>query len=551
MELGTAPTHAAVSESPPTWADGWREALGPWWRGQLVLIALLLFVAGFALPFADPDFPIHLATGEWVATHHAVPFTEPFAWTRGGAPFQAYSWAIELLYFELMRHVGPIGLSVLQGIVYVAVAAVMFVLGRVAGWNPWVILVMVAGNMIVTLGATPYLRPQSILLIATPLIWALVCYSLETPHLGRVMVGLTLISALLANTHLLFPIAAVPCVLLLVHPPADRKRIVLVPAAIVLGWFLSPYALHWPSVFALNFARNAILGPPSGIGEYQPGFQGVITGWDGSTVVAAMLAFLPWVVAARLDAKARTLYGLLWLAGLLLFAVAVRSLIVWWLVTIPVSGLALSMLRTPSLPVVRTAQRAIVLAVFILIAVAGLETRQDPALRPGDSNRRYLPSINAIAMEPLAEWLDCNTRRVGGRLVTSFNYGGYVPWRLSYLSESIDGRTIFPDSVAKPEAYFVAHRREVPLPPWQTADLAIFPVAFPVAAVLDSAHGWHRVAMTSEVVGPARMIGLWVTDNWWSRAGVGQMPRHVLPVMQSPEPRLATCANLVAKSSRG
>ncbi len=175
-----------MPEAITSWDEQWREALGPLWRWQFALIALLLFAAGFSLPFADPDLSIHLATGEWVAKHHAVPFVEPFAWTRPGAPFQAYSWAIELLYFELIEHFGPIGLSVLQGLIYVALAAVMVVLGKAARWNPWVIAVMVAGNLIVTLGATPYVRPQSILLIVTPLIWALVYRSLDTERLtGR------------------------------------------------------------------------------------------------------------------------------------------------------------------------------------------------------------------------------------------------------------------------------------------------------------------------------------------------------------------------------
>ena len=114
-----------MTEPTASWNEQWREALGPLWRWQLALIALLLFAAGFSLPFADPDLSIHLATGEWVAKHHAVPFVEPFAWTRPGAPFQAYSWAIELFYFELMKHFGPMGLNVLQGITYVALAAVV------------------------------------------------------------------------------------------------------------------------------------------------------------------------------------------------------------------------------------------------------------------------------------------------------------------------------------------------------------------------------------------------------------------------------------------
>src|SRR5215207_3504564 len=114
--------------------DGWRDALGRSWKWQLGLFAVLLFVAGASLPFADPDLAIHLATGEWIVKHRAVPFVEPFAWTREGEPFQAYSWAIETLYFLLLARIGPGALSVLQGLVFVLLAGTIFVLGRAARW---------------------------------------------------------------------------------------------------------------------------------------------------------------------------------------------------------------------------------------------------------------------------------------------------------------------------------------------------------------------------------------------------------------------------------
>ena len=56
--------------------------------------------------------------------------------------------------------------------------------------------------------------------------------------------------------------------------------------------------------------------------------------------------------------------------------------------------------------------------------------------------------------------------------------------------------------------------------------------------------------MTSQLEGPARMIGLWVTDAWWQRAGTIPLPRSVLPVMQSLEPRRATCQSLVVAARR-
>lgn len=542
LTLILSDSSALTTDKVPAWREQWHDALGPGWQWQLALFGALLFIAGASLPFADPDLSIHLATGEWIAKHHAVPFVEPFAWTRPGAPFQAYSWAIEYFYFFLISHFGPAGLNVLQGFVFVALAAVMLVLGHVARWNPWASLVLVFANLIVALGTTPYVRPQSVLLIIIPLIWAMVESSRETPRLPATLAGLFIASTVLANTHLLFPLAAAPCVLLLTQPPTDRKRILFVSVAIGLGWFMTPYALHWDEVFKLNFAPNALFGPPTPINEYKPGFHMLVGGGNSSLALSIPFALLPWATARRLGARARILYGLFWLAGLLLFALAVRSLVVWWLLTIPLCALALEPIKSSTLPVVRTAQRVVVHAIFAMVTISALETWLDPALLAGDISSRFLPSTNAKMIEPLALWLDCNTRHeVGGRLVTIFNYGGYVPWRLPYLSESIDGRTIFPDSVSRPETYFFPTRRSLFLQPWRTADLAIFPVPFPVAGVLDTARGWRRVAMTSQLEGPARMIGLWVKEAWWQKAGRIPLPRSPIAAMHQREPRRATC----------
>ena len=48
------------------------------WVGCALAAALWIGAA----PLGDPDLPLHLAVGEWIARHHSVPFTEPFAWTR-------------------------------------------------------------------------------------------------------------------------------------------------------------------------------------------------------------------------------------------------------------------------------------------------------------------------------------------------------------------------------------------------------------------------------------------------------------------------------------
>jgi hypothetical protein len=64
-----------------------------------VFVVICLFVGGVTVPLSDADLPMHLALGEWIVRHRGVPFTEPFAWTRAGEPFFAYSWGPEVLYY--------------------------------------------------------------------------------------------------------------------------------------------------------------------------------------------------------------------------------------------------------------------------------------------------------------------------------------------------------------------------------------------------------------------------------------------------------------------
>ena len=171
-------------------------------------------------PLADPDLPIHLATGEWIVRHRAVPFVEPWAWTRAGAPFYAYSWAIELAYYLILTHVGVWGLHALHAVVLVSMCATVVYLGYVARWRPWTTIIVVGLQLFIVTGAAPYLRPQALLAIAMPLAWAIVLRARDAKRLTWELPVLTVISAVTANTHLLFPILAAPLVLLFAGLPS-------------------------------------------------------------------------------------------------------------------------------------------------------------------------------------------------------------------------------------------------------------------------------------------------------------------------------------------
>jgi len=131
---------------------------------------------------------------------------------------------------------------------------------------------------------------------------------------------------------------------------------------------------------------------------------------------------------------------------------------------------------------------------------------------------RTLPTFATRPAEQLAGSLVENTvTGARGRILTTFTFGSYLTWRLPGYSASIDSRGLFPDSVAGAEAFVLASDREVPLGPWRSADVAIVPLRYRVAGVLDTASGWRRLAASRDEAVRTDSVGLWVTNAWWQR----------------------------------
>ena len=517
---GTGPRGGLAS-----FVEAWSSSYGPTWWLDLLVLGALVFALGAIKPLDDPDLPMHLATGEWIVRHHAVPFVEPFAWTRAGAPFFAYSWAAEVLFYLALEVLGPVGLHLLNGAVVLAGAGGVIVMGHTFRWRPWVTLVLAAFGVAVATMVVPSLRPQLALLALVPLAWAFGERVLRAPRALWPALGLFGVSALAANTHLFFVLTAAPVALLYIHPPARRRRGLLLCAAIGGGWLATPYALAWPAVLELNFGHNALLAHPSPIAEFGPGFS---TGFFG-LVLGVSLALIPFGLARRtLTTRERYGYGALWLAGLVAFAYAYRLLLAWWLIVLPAAAEALLHSRAdaaerPPRAWVKRVSYGVATAMLVLI---GLHVVPEWRREGGVASRR-LPSIAAPELEPLLAWLQCNTTPdAHGRIFTWFNYGSYLTWRLPDYSASVDGRTIFPDSVADPEAYTTGWMAPRAFHTWSSADLAILPRRFDVASILDTASDWKLVAWTYERAHGSSTVGLWVRRDWWAREGKAPLPRY-------------------------
>jgi hypothetical protein len=484
-------------------------------------MAAIVFLFGAVRPLADPDLPMHLTVGEWIVRHRAVPFVEPFSWTARGQPYFAYSWLPQTLFYIVFFLFGHLGLRALQGLIVLTSGLAALSLGRAAGLRPSQGIILAGFNLIVGAFFIALLRPQSVLLITLPLIWAACLRSAKGEGNWRVYGTLFLASTITANSHLFFLVSLAPAALLWVYRVSNRRAYLLAIGSVVLGWLATPYALAWPRVFAFNFAPHIMMRSPSAITELQPGFVVATQPPIGPMLllVGAMLT-LPWLIdRGTLQPRERLVAAIYYGLGLIAFGYAVRLFVIWWGLTMLFAAWAIARMtlntadEPPRLPF-----RLLALAACVAIVSTELLRTRELRAMEGTTTNRVLPTHAAIAAERLADWLERQTRvEAGGRILTSFAFGSYLTWRLPNYSASIDSRGLQPDSVSAAEAIVSAADRDVPLGPWREADLVIIPVRFRLATVLDSAQGWTRVRTVQGEPMPVDSAALWVKDTWWAR----------------------------------
>lgn len=100
---------------------------------------LPLFVAVLLIPavigssktiFNDGDVSWHIATGQWILDHRAIPHTDPFSFTWAGKPWVPIEWLAEVLYASAYRMADYGGVAALVTAALMALHAVVFLNAR-------------------------------------------------------------------------------------------------------------------------------------------------------------------------------------------------------------------------------------------------------------------------------------------------------------------------------------------------------------------------------------------------------------------------------------
>jgi hypothetical protein len=104
---------------------------------QHVFIAVIFLglVGMAARNVVDPDVWWHLKTGEYISAHRHVPHTDPFSYTRAGAPWVAHEWLTDLILYGIYRAASWGGLIVVFAAILSAAFFLLFL--RCAG-SPYI-----------------------------------------------------------------------------------------------------------------------------------------------------------------------------------------------------------------------------------------------------------------------------------------------------------------------------------------------------------------------------------------------------------------------------
>jgi hypothetical protein len=99
--------------------------------GRLLFVVIVLALPiGFAsLPriFDDGDVSWHIATGEWIFRHRAIPTVDPFSFTAAGEPWVAMEWLADILFASGYTLTGYAGLATIVAAALIALHAILFI----------------------------------------------------------------------------------------------------------------------------------------------------------------------------------------------------------------------------------------------------------------------------------------------------------------------------------------------------------------------------------------------------------------------------------------
>jgi hypothetical protein len=149
------------------------------WPRNIIVVSIFVFGIAFLFGtrgsiFGDGDVSWHIAAGQWMIAHHAIPYADPFSYTFLGKPWVAHEWLSEIVMALVFDGFGYTGIATL---IALALAFTFLIIAlRLQRWMSPV--EMCAALMVIALALYP-------LMLARPMVLAWPLLALWTTSLLR------------------------------------------------------------------------------------------------------------------------------------------------------------------------------------------------------------------------------------------------------------------------------------------------------------------------------------------------------------------------------
>lgn len=450
-----------------------------------MLLLALPAASGLRARLSDNDLWWHLAAGEWMARHGAVPWTDPFSYTAAGRPWIAYSWLPEVVFHAVSASFGFAALRWLGAAVLVAVVGASYATCRVAGARPIVAVIASALGSLAGTGGWS-VRPQALSFLFLALVLC-AAYGAERSLAKR---AAPLVVALWANSHIAFVLGPAVLALAAAGAALERRRDRALEWAALVSFaapLVNPYGWNLFTHAATMSAQPAVA---RAVEEFRSPDLATLPG-----VFFALCLTVAVVLTAASRRRPTTLEAASFAGSLALALWTQKNMAYFGVCAAPVIARSLESLW----PIRETAESptrvglAMVHWLVALALAAGL-------LVAAPRERGWRESIEPDQF-PVAAADFVAAHYPGRRLFNDFDWGGFLIFRLyPQTLVSIDGRT----QVYGPELLEEYERAHFALEGWNRffqrcdPEVVIWPREGPFASLMHRRAGW-QVAYEDDV----------------------------------------------------
>ena len=412
-----------------------------WRSAACVLIALITFFAFGYTPISDSDFWWHIAAGQWIVEHGALPLTDPFgmysaADTVRNDTVLRGQWLGQVALYEAFNLGGSTGIIIMRALLLTGCLGLLFWRAQrlgAAAWASWAVLIP---SGLLALGFTND-RPQ----LFSYLLAALLFLAIENYERSRArgwLWMLPLIAVVWANIHgaFLLAVALLPLYVLALWVQArlKQKNFRAQHGALALATFaFLPATLLNPNGFItyaylFNLEGSALQNATS---EYISSFALYQLGNFVPQLWVALLYILSIVACIglwRRDWPRLVLVIFLGVIG----ARSYRYLAFMIFITGPYLAVGLTHVLNIKLRFL-IPHYSIAMLLMLAAAVITLGVKNGVALH-GGVNRNMFP---AAALDALGD------KNISGKIFNHMQWGGYLQWRLGSSAHLyVDGRML-------------------------------------------------------------------------------------------------------------